>query len=632
MKPQSDKRLLFLRGFFILFALSIGLRLFYLQVISAPFYSALAEGQYSLYEELVPRRGKIFVRDFNDSTEYPVATVAQKAFVYVDPRKIEDPVGLGKSLAHILSIDGVEEYETIGLVKELDKTGRKDEALALEKTILERREITVPENPEEIDGMVLGAMDEHPNQVEALIARLSKSDDPYEPVARNVTEEQLDLIKALDEDAISYVSEDARSYPEPGFGGHVLGFLGRSEDGKESGFYGVEGYFDEFLSGSTGSLYSQTDAGGSWIGVGQRTFTPAVDGGDVLLTIDRTLQVHACAKLKEGVAKYKADGGALVIIEPSTGRVLAMCGAPDFDPKTYGEVEDFSAYNNPAIYEPYEPGSIIKPLTMAGAIDVNAVRPDSTFDDPGFVTIDDFTIHNSGDKAYGVVSMIQVLEDSVNTGMVWVMRRMGGNTLRDYFERFGFGALTGIELKTEAPGTIASLEESAEIYPATASFGQGITTTPIQIASAYAALANDGVYMKPHIVDEIRYADGTVEKVEPEAVRQVISPKTSTTIGAMLVSVVEYGHGKKAAVPGYYIAGKTGTAQIAENGSYSETAFNGSFAGYGPVHNPRFAMVVKIENPKEGVIFAESTAAPIFGEIAKFMLEYYGVAPERTGE
>jgi cell division protein FtsI/penicillin-binding protein 2 len=228
--------------------------------------------------------------------------------------------------------------------------------------------------------------------------------------------------------------------------------------------------------------------------------------------------------------------------------------------------------------------------------------------------------------------MIEVLEESINTGMVWVMRQLGRDQLRNYIHAFGFGKTTGIELKTEVGGKISSLDQSSEVYAATAAFGQGITVTPLQIAAAYAAIANDGKLMKPYIVAQKRYADGTVEETRPEFVRQVISPATATTLGAMLVSVVEYGHGRKAAVPGYYLGGKTGTAQIAKNGVYSETEFNGSFAGFGPVQDPAFAMVVKIENPKEGVIYAESTAAPIFGEIADFLLEYYGVPQDRPLE
>lgn len=659
-------RLRALRFFFLGLTLVVVGRLFMLQILEASTYKVLAEGQYSLYEQLVPKRGRIFVRDYGDATEYPVATDAPKAFVYADPRKVTDPVALGTEIAKILKLDGLEEYQRYGMMLQLRSAGRITEAQELEAVLRQTRAekiaaealeneapapapdpVPTPEAlatdpvvaPETgmVSGVTVEAVEAEPftldgNPTAALIARLSKQDDPYEPVARSVNDEELDLLKTLDTEALDYIVEAARAYPEPGFGGQVLGFLGRKEDGQPKGLYGLEGYFNDFLAGKPGHLSSQTDASGRWIGVGSREFKPAIDGGDIVLTVDRTLQVKVCEILARGVELHNADSGTVVVLEPKTGKVLAMCGAPDFYPAEYGQVKDASVYNNSAIFSAYEPGSIFKPLTMAAAIDVGAVSPDSRFTDTGSVKIDTFTIHNAAQKVFGNVSMIEVLEESINTGMVWVMRQMGRETLEDYIRQFGFGEQTGIQLKSEVAGTIASLDEWSEVYPATAAFGQGITVTPLQIVTAYAALANGGVLMKPYIIDELRYADGTVEQTLPQEVRQVVSPATATTIGAMLVSVVEYGHGKKAAVPGYYIGGKTGTAQIARNGVYSATEFNGSFAGYGPVQDPVFAMIVKIENPKEGVIYAESTAAPVFGEIAAFILEYYGVAPERPIE
>ncbi len=614
----SEWRLRALRFFFLGLALVVIVRLFTIQVWSGATYKALAEGQYSFYEQLVPERGQILVKDRGDETEYPVATTAPKAFVYADPRKVTDPVALSKDLAKILKFEGLEDYELMSALEQLRAAGRETEAVELE--LLWQQEhptesLTLADNP-----------------VAALITRLSKTDDPYEPVARNVNDEQLDLIIALNQDALDYIIEDVRAYPEHGFGGQVLGFLGRTDDGQPKGYYGLEGYYNDFLAGQVGQLYSQTDSNGHWIGVGERNFKPAIDGGDLLLTIDRTLQVEVCKILARGVEQFEADSGTAIVLEPATGRVLSMCGAPDFYPGEYAQVTDAAVYNNSAIFSAYEPGSIFKPITMAAAIDTGAVTSSTRFIDPGYVEIDEFTIRNADDKVYGNVSMIEVLQESINTGMVWVVRQLGRDIFQNYVTNFGFGALTGITLKSEVAGTTASLNEQAEVYPATASFGQGITTTPLQIVSAYAALANDGMLMKPYIVDKLRYPDGTVERTEPQALRQIVSPSTATTIGAMLVSVVEYGHGKRAAVPGYYIGGKTGTAQIARNGVYSETEFNGSFAGFGPVADPKFAMIVKIENPKAGIIYAESTAAPIFGEIADFILEYYGVAPERIIE
>lgn len=596
-----------LRFFFLAAFCIIGMRLFILQVVDAGFYRALSEGQHSLYEELIPKRGSVYVKDFGDATEYAVATNEPRAFVYADPRLITQPITTGLAIAKILQLEG---WDTHGQPHTQTTT-------------------TVAE-----DGTITTAVEDlGPTATDKLIDRLAKIDDPYEPVARDVSQNHLNQILALGEKGIDYVLEDARAYPEKNFGGHILGFLGLDADGKRTGYYGLEGHFQDFLAGRAGSLYSETDAAGRWIGVGARSFTPAVDGGDLLLTIDRTVQYMACKMLREGVARFDADGGALVIMEPDTGRVIAMCGAPDFDPNDYGNVEDARYYSNPATYHAYEPGSIFKPITMAGAIDQGVLSPHTTFEDTGSVEVDDYTIRNSDLKSHGVVTMTQVLDESLNTGMVWIMRKMGRDSLRSYIQQFGFGTLTGIELATESAGTTASMNEQAEVYAATASFGQGLTVTPLQIATAYAAIANGGALMKPYIVEEVRYPDGTIEKRQPQKVRQVISEKAATTVGAMLVSVVENGHGKRAGVPGYYIAGKTGTAQVADetHGGYLEGVTNGSFAGFGPVGDPKFAMVVKLENPRT-VEWAESSAAPVFGQIADFLLSYYDIAPERAVE
>ncbi len=576
----------------------IVIRLFVLQVAEAGWYRALSEGQHAMVEELVPTRGNMYVRDAGDATEYAVATNEPRAFVYADPRLVTEPVNTAKAIAKILQMEG---WETYGVA--VSDTASD---LLMEET-----------------GEV------EPTDTEILVERLQKVDDPYEPVARDVSQEDLEEITTLNLPGIAYILEDDRAYPENGFGGHVLGFLGQSDEGTRVGMYGLEGYFNDFLSGIAGSLYSETDASGRWVGVGARSFTPAVDGGDLLLTIDRTVQYMACKMLRDGVERFDADGGSLVIVEPSTGRVLAMCNVPDFDPNDYGNVDDVRVYNNSSIFDPYEPGSIFKPITMAAAIDTGAVTPNTLFDDTGSVQVDDYTIKNSDLKAHGVVTMTEVLDESLNTGMVFVMRTMGREVFTDALKRFGFGTLTGIALSTEAPGTLDALDEYAEVYAATASFGQGITVTPLQMVMSYAAIANGGKLMEPYVVEEMRHPDGTVETHMPKVIRQVLTQKTATTVGAMLVSVVEHGHGKRAGVPGYYIAGKTGTAQVAGDGGYLKNVTNGSFAGFGPVGNPRFAMIVKLDNPKT-VEWAESSAAPIFGQIADFLLEYYDVAPERS--
>lgn len=655
----NGRRLRALRfGLFGLFAVLWG-KLFVLQIVSAQFYQDVADKKYSLYQELVPERGRVLVRDFDDDTEYAAATNEPRVSLFVDPRKITDALDAGKRIARALDWEGVDEYDRYALIASLESQGKHDEAgslRALDGCVTQSVEVGT-------SGEALGVNDEAiidiavdpsavpvetvaaltPEQIEAcdeiqasvgkiqdLVARLGKHDDPYEPIADNLETEALDRVLALKIPGIDYVLKDSRSYPEKGFSGHVLGFVGRDDADIPSGKYGLEGYFNDFLAGTPGEIASQADSNGSWIGVGSRAYTPAIDGGSLLLTIDRTVEYTVCAMLRADVEKFSADGGSLVIVEPSTGNIIAMCGWPDFDPNDYGNVEDIAIYNNESIFTPYEPGSIFKPFTIAAGLDTGAITPNSTFTDPGFVKVDDRIIRNAADKSHGLITMTTALDESVNTALVWAMQRTGRDTFAQYIKDFGFGTLGGVQLNTEAPGTVASLDEPGQVYAATASFGQGITTTPLQIAMGYAAIANGGTLMEPHIVDEMRYADGTVDTILPKPVRQVIQSKTAVTLSGMLVSVVEHGHGKRAGVPGYWVAGKTGTAQIAQNGGYSETAFNGSFAGFAPVENPKFAMVVKIENPKsDTILYAESTAAPLFGKIAKYLLEYYRIAPTR---
>ena len=320
----------------------------------------------------------------------------------------------------------------------------------------------------------------------------------------------------------------------------------------------------------------------------------------------------------------------MVILSPDSGRVLAMCGEPDFDPNDYEKADGVWVYNNPAIFEAYEPGSIMKPMTIAAGVDAGAISPTTTYEDTGSVEISGYVIKNADEKVYGVKSMTEALEESINTGMIFAMRAAGKERFAQYIKNFGFGVKSGIELDTESPGNITPLDESGEIFAATASFGQGLTVTPLQMAAAYGAIANGGMLKRPFIVDEIRYSDGRMEKTHPTDVRRVIQPKTASLVGAMLVSVIEHGHGKRAGVPGYYIAGKTGTAQVPKKDGkgYEEDITIGSFAGFGPVEDPKFVMVVRIDHPRT-VTWAESTAAPLFGEIAEFLLQYFEAVPTR---
>jgi cell division protein FtsI/penicillin-binding protein 2 len=576
---DTDARLEVFRYGVLLFAGVIVLKLLFIQLLQHDFYEALASGQHELFKELIPTRGEIYLHDFKDDTLVPVAVNQKLAFVYADPREIENAADTAQALGEIFAYDEL--------------------------------------------------------AIDALEERLDQPEDPYEPIEREVDDATLEQILELELGGIHYTRETSRFYPDPEMSGHVLGFLGTNEDGSLSGKYGIEGYFDELLTGSQGYLLSERDIAGRLIAVADREYEPATDGADIVLTLDRTIQYKACSSLEAAVKKHGADGGSVIIVQPSTGKILAMCGSPDYDSNTYNEVASIDVFNNPAIFEAYEPGSIFKPLTMAAAIDAGAVTPTTTFTDTGSVLVDGWPkpIGNAEGKVYGTVNMTQVLENSINTGMIFAMRSMGMETFVEYVKRYGFGVATGVEIDTEVTGTIASLDVGAEIYAATASFGQGITVTPLQIAMAYGAIANGGVLKAPLIVDEVQYADGTVEKRATRDIAQVMDPKTARLVSAMLVSVIEHGHGQRAGVEGYYIGGKTGTAQVAKTDGigYEEDNTIGSFAGFGPVEDPKFAMVVRIDHPRD-VVWAESTAAPLFGEIAEFLLQYFEIPPVRAVE
>jgi cell division protein FtsI/penicillin-binding protein 2 len=572
--PRDPRTLTVRVGVFLVAAAMIG-KLFMLQVVDHPAYAALASGQHDIFKKLFPTRGDILVHDGKDGTVIPVATNESLSMVFANPRLVKDPAKTADLVAQVLGYD--------------------------------------------------------PDKTKTLEERLAKPNDGYEPIEHRVPDDTLAKIQALNLAGVSSVDEQSRLYPEPALGGQVFGFVGSGPDGTMAGKYGIEGYFDKELSGKSGTLRSEEDISGRLIAVGDNAIVPAVDGDDVVLTIDRNIQYMACQALAAAVKEHQADAGSLVILEPSTGRVLAMCGAPDFDPNDYAAVPDINVFNNPAIFDAFEPGSIFKTITMAAAIDVGAVQPGTTYQDTGKVHIDKFDIQNSDHAAHGTVTMTNVLEKSLNTGAIFAMRAAGRDAFEGYVKRFGFGSRTGIELETESAGDIRSLDKASEVYPATASYGQGITVTVLQMAAAYAAIANGGILKAPRIVDEIRHPDGTVDHRDTVDVRRVIETKTARLLGAMLISVVENGTGKRAGVKGYYIAGKTGTAQVAksEGAGYDDTQTIGTFAGFGPVEDPKFAMVVRIDRPRD-VNWAESTAAPLFGKIAAYLLQYFEVPPTRN--
>jgi cell division protein FtsI/penicillin-binding protein 2 len=562
----------FLLYVFVLFlGALIVLKLGYLQLYEHKFYEVLASDQHDLETQLLPERGRILVRDRADGQLYPLAANREAWTIYASPKDLEDPIAVAHELAALVNVPDVD-----------------------------------------------------------LVARLNKPDDPYELIVKNASKDLMDQVKQKNLHGIGFVRTSARFYPELGSSGQLIGFVGQNDQGLPTGKYGIEGAFDELLAGKIGSLFAEKDASGRRLALGNTAITAAVNGADVVLTIDRAIQYETCKNIRAAVEKHGADSGSIVIMDPRTGAVLAMCSYPDFDPAEYGKTKDVAAFNNPVNLHAYEPGSVFKPFVMAAGLNLEKINPKSTYVDEGFEKFDKYTVRNSDGKAYGLQTMTQVLENSLNTGTIFVQRLVGKDAFREYVEAFGFGEKTNIELSPESKGDISSLSKKGDIYAATGSYGQGLTVTPIQLVTAFGALANGGKLFRPYVIDEIIYPDGTRERTKPQEIAHPIDSRSSRLISGMLTSVVENGHGKRAGVPGYWVAGKTGTAQVArkDGPGYEIDKTVGSFAGFAPATDPRFVMLVKIDNPRD-VQWAESSAAPLFGQMAKFLLTYLQIPPER---
>lgn len=630
---ENSNRLNIILAVVFLLCILVVIRLFILQVSNHDLYIAMASDQHQVYNKLEPKRGQIFFQDAenNQGGYYPVATNKDFALVYAVPQKIEDPAAVADSLYKIFDEEKIiKEVEDLLANDEFFKQASTTDKINSEKSF-------AGDKSEEFYKIKKEAEIELRKKtvIEGYMAKLSKKHDPYEPLKSKVDEDVLKRLMDLNIVGIDYILENFRFYPEKNVGSQILGFVSDNREDRH-GQYGLEGFFDDELTGSFGSIKAERAAKGGLIIVKEREYNQPVSGSDLVLTINRSIQFTACGKLREAVLRHGADGGSVVIMDPKTGAIIAMCSYPDYDPNEYKTVDNINVYNNPAIFYQWEPGSIFKAITMASSLDQGKISPETTYVDNGFVMIEGWPkpIRNSDFETkggHGVVNMVTVLEESLNTGVIFAMQKIGAEKFAEYVKNFGFGEKTGIELETESGGNIKMLEAKKirPIEAVTAAFGQGITVTPLQMVNAFAAIANGGILMQPYLVKEIRKENGEKIVTQSREIRRVISARTAALVSGMLVKVVDKGHGKRAGVDGYYIAGKTGTAQVPKKGGgYEENAHIGSFAGFGPVDDPVFAMLVKIDNPRD-VEWAESSAAPLFGEIADFILNYYQVPKER---
>jgi cell division protein FtsI/penicillin-binding protein 2 len=457
-------------------------------------------------------------------------------------------------------------------------------------------------------------------------------------IARRITDDQAEAVKNLKIKGVGVSYETDRFYPGGALAANVLGFLGYNPEGERSGQYGIEEYYDQDLFGKEpglSGLFALPDPLGivryvSGFFHKEKKELPKAEfdhPSDVVLTIDKNIQNFAEEKLRETVDRLDAIGGSIIIQDPATGRILAMADWPGFDPNNYSRSESVSFLNSNT-QKVYEPGSSYKPVTMASGLDLGKITPQMTFEDKGYIDIAGYTIHNFSDKVFGHQTMSQILEKSINTGTMYVENLVGDDNFLNYTINMGFGQKTGIDLPGEVSGDVTNLYSGRKINFLTASFGQGIAVTPIQLINAYSVIANGGKLMRPYLVDKIVKENGEEIVTKPEVVSIPISEKTASKLQSMLVSVVDNGF-DKARIDGYDIAGKTGTAQIPDQqGGYVEGEFIHNFLGFAPAYNAKFVILIKVDKP-QGITFAADSLSPVFKDMASFLINYYGIPPTR---
>jgi len=568
--------------FFLLFFTIIG-RLFYWQVLASEKLAFLAKNQYHWQKEIAPVRGEIFAKD-----RLPLATNKTGYLLYASLADIKiEAKKIAEKLAPLLvSEEDIE--STISAQKEKEK-------------LIEEKEESIKDNLE-----------------------LEKME--WVALAHKIDKQNKERIDALNIDGLGFEPEPLRFYPEASMAAHLLGFVGKNEQGKNTGYFGLEGFYDIELKGRKGLLTQQIDALRLPILIGSFNAMEEKDGQDLILNIDRAVQFIVEEKLKEAVERHEAKSGEVVIMDPKSGDIIAMSSYPGFNPNKYYKNKD-DVFKNPLISDTYEPGSTFKIMVMASALDMDAVEKDTKCDIcTGPLKIDKYEIKTWNDKYWPDSNMTDVIVHSDNVGMVFVSRKMEKADFLEYLQKFGFGEKTGIDLQGEVPSYLKPEKQWTFVDMATASFGQGLAVTGIQMVRATGVIANGGRLVEPHVVDKMVAGNEEIE-VKENVVRRVVSEETANIVKDMMVKAVDEGESKYLRIPGYKIAGKTGTAQIPVAGHYDKEKTIASFVGFAPAETPRFVMLTKIREPKSSP-WGSETAAPLFFDIAEELLLYYGIQPE----
>ena len=573
LKKMSRTNIL---GLALLLAFSaIVVRLFQLQIIDNEKYLALADAEQMKRFEIPAQRGLIYAMD----GKTPTKLVMNESIytVFADPQMIKDD----------------EKSEIISKIKEVAGGNVRDGFESL----------------------------------------LDKKESRYQILATKISRKQAEMIKESDFTGIGFQETSQRVYPEGQLASQVLGFVN-----SEGGQYGIEGALNDELSGKDGQLKTVTDVSGVPLTIGSRDIdTPAEDGKNVVLSIDRNIQAQAEKILKNKLESSGAKDGSVIVMDPQTGKVMAMANYPTYNPAEFSTVTDASVFMNGTTTSAYENGSVIKSLTMAMGIDTGVASPSDTYYNKDFVEIEDTTINNAVLGHTGMITFQTAMNYSLNTGMVEIASRLGGGqinkTARDtmynyYHDRFGLGEKTGVEVYEEK-GTVISPEnaEGNAVRYSNMSFGQGMNTTMIQTASAFSSIINGGTLYKPIVINGEITSSGEYKQADAE-VRQenVIKSTTSDQIRDVLVTA-RNSVGTTNDLAGYRVGGKTGTSQTIENGVYVDDQTIGSYLGFGGNNTPKFVIMVAVSGAGQNLQGTQD-AGPIFTELSNWMLTYLKIQPE----
>jgi cell division protein FtsI (penicillin-binding protein 3) len=570
-------RLKILVFFYGLAFLCVAARLFYWQVVRGEELSLQASYQYNETKKFTAPRGSIMAAD---GSLY--AAQRQSWLLFADMPKIkDDPKKIAEAVAPLI-LEG------------------KDDS-------------------EDYQNMLL-------NKIDSIKAALNRAEVVWSPIEHKISTETKEKIERLEFEGLGFEARDARYYPESSSSAQLMGFVGKNDKGEDIGYFGLEGFYNVSLSGKTGYLSRERDVSGApLVGQGSSEIN-SIAGADLVTHINKRIQISLENNLKLGIEKYGAKSASGIVMDPKTGAIMAMSAYPSFDPTYYFDYSN-DLFKNPIISDTFEPGSVFKVLVMAAALDAGAVEPDTKCDicdKP--LKVDKYFIETWNNKYHPDATMTEVIVNSDNVGMSFAASRMGEEKLYDYLDKFGLGHLTGIDLQGEVTSSMRKRGSWNIVDLATTSFGQGIATTSIQLINAVAAIANDGVMMTPQVVDKVR-SSGWEQDIKPKESSRVIGKEASDQITAMMEEAAKSGEAKWTNLPGFGVAGKTGTAQIPISGHYDADKTIASFVGFAPSNDPKFVMLITLTEPQTSP-WASETAAPLWYSVARDLFNYFGIQPQ----